>query len=1180
MNEEFSRQLPPEDRAVTEVLQTQAQSIQVNPAFQARLEAELKQRHPANKQPDRRMHIKILPALGWALLAIAAFLVLNWAVRSLVPDRQPAVNGTPVLDVPFVESIKAGSLCSGELAVAHGFSVFLITQDKNGIVELDEGKNIGELRSFAWSPNGGQLAIVGNTRGSGNLYKTDAAGDQLQPILSNSELGYLVGVSWSHDGRQLLTWEIDNNTKLHLMNKDGTNLTEIDLPLQFFETPQFAPDDESIVFYGTNQSEIGLLRQSATGLFRMKVDGSQDTMISDLVADESSFAWSQDGSRLAYIEMDRDLGEARLVVEGDGGKDIIATLPIPKGSGSSIPNSANLSWSSDGRRLVFEFGRNASDRTVFLANTDGTGLVKLAESAHAPAISADGKCLAYISNQEIFLLDLTTISSSATGTAPILLAELPTGRGSVDFRLDKLQWSPETIPAPDIQNETDSIRTPSGTEYDWRGSKLYLNTPLPEIPVEASVYQLKSEQPATLDSVQALAEQFGMKGTVYEAPSELGSNDSSDFIVEEGNQRLRVRSNLYFSYYPDYTRWATGSAFGQVPDQATAETMIADFLHSHGYDFVYDVKFSEFYTGYYALPLTPDGLAIHHEHFKSAGFLFRFDDTGIIAVEASLVDYTPVQTFGIIPAESAFQKILDPNAVYGILEGVHSVNDYVKTWYRPRPENQTVTVWGWISSIKSVDGSSPLVTFDGYQVTGNITDLAESTPNTFVQATGQFQEMEGVKTFNIDTWQVYNGYEDGLQGNLQREGDKVTITTVDGNVLFLPDVPADLTLPLENAFVLGVTQGDVFEWKSIDTRVQGGGGGGGGGGGSGFYKPNFTGTPVPLPTPQIQQETNIGSGKYNVQEGDTLSAIAETHDTTVEELMQVNGLAEPNILIGQVLIIPGIEAQPTQSLIGQEIVGQRGTLTVTIFNQLNGGQRIEYTFQTIEEKQFLRMKLEGKDMDALQEANNRPIKVWGTIDHYQKEHGMDTPILFVERFEILYPEQQFQILKGTQSIIDVQGKSITLFTTNDGQTYAQPDTFAGLIGNEGDQVLVETLILPDETIAGYPVLQIASASMAINPKSGEPVDMEVTADQPYVIEESQNPEPPEELTATIESVELVYFTPDKRYAVPDPSAGLAYIQPAWRFRGHYWDGSEFEILIQALKEEFLLPEVDSVEPPG
>jgi hypothetical protein len=129
---------------------------------------------------------------------------------------------------------------------------------------------------------------------------------------------------------------------------------------------------------------------------------------------------------------------------------------------------------------------------------------------------------------------------------------------------------------------------------------------------------------------------------------------------------------------------------------------------------------------------------------------------------------------------------------------------------------------------------------------------------------------------------------------------------------------------------------------------------------------------------------------------------------------------------------------------------------------------------------------------------------------------------------------------------------------------------------------MEALLLPNETIAGYPVLQAVSISMAINPKSGEPVEMEATANQPYVVNEADYPqrEAPAELTATIESVELVYFTPNQRYSVPDPTAGPVYLQPAWHFQGRYWDGSAFEILVQALKDEYLLPEVDTIEPPG
>jgi len=77
---------------------------------------------------------------------------------------------------------------------------------------------------------------------------------------------------------------------------------------------------------------------------------------------------------------------------------------------------------------------------------DGADPVKVADSAHAPAISADGRCLAYISNKQVFLLDLTDISLTSTTVVPVLLAELPVGRSIADFRLDKLQWGSGTVP--------------------------------------------------------------------------------------------------------------------------------------------------------------------------------------------------------------------------------------------------------------------------------------------------------------------------------------------------------------------------------------------------------------------------------------------------------------------------------------------------------------------------------------------------------------------------------------------------------------------------------------------------------------------------------------------------------------------------------------------------------------
>lgn len=432
MNKEILDQIPADEQPVASTLISAAEELKHSSSFQWQLESQLMEAYKKKNSPTQGWFTKITAPVAWVLLALGGVLLLNWAIRSLIPAQPGAMvsAGTPVLT--FADSVHQGKMCTGALTVTHNFSVAITNQDKTGFTPLDTQNAIGELRSFAWSPDGKQLAVVGNTTGSGNIYLTDSSGALLQPVLSEP-LGYLIDVAWSQDGKQLLTWSVQNNAAVYVMNFDGNGLTEKSLGMQFFSTPQFTPDGQSIIFYGADST--------SSGLFEVTLDGTQTRTISTRVEDESAFAWSPDNSRLAYIEMDRDLGEARLVVETDGNRATIATLPIPKGSGSAIPESANLSWSRDGQWLTFDFGRSPTDRAVYLAHADGSGLVQLAASAYAPAISADRNCLAYISNKQVFLLNLLLPTES-----PLLVADLPTGRAIADFKMDTLGWGTEVIP--------------------------------------------------------------------------------------------------------------------------------------------------------------------------------------------------------------------------------------------------------------------------------------------------------------------------------------------------------------------------------------------------------------------------------------------------------------------------------------------------------------------------------------------------------------------------------------------------------------------------------------------------------------------------------------------------------------------------------------------------------------
>jgi WD40 repeat protein len=437
MNKELLDQLPADEQPIAEKLSSAAETMKLSQSFQWNLETQLMNAYPSKTEGiARNRFMKFLSPVGWAIVAIFGVLVLSWALRSLLPGIQVAAGPTPTQKASFETDVRTGNICEGPLALAHGFGVFLTNPDKTQFVPLDPEKTIGELRSFTWSADGKQLAVLGNTTGRGNIYLTDAAGEPLQPVLSNSELGYLMDAAESRDGKQFVMWSAQNNKTVYLLNADGTGLVEKQLDMQIFSTPQFAPHSQSLIFYGADAS--------SAGLFQYKLDGSQARMISALVEDETGFAMSPDGLHLAYMEMDRNTGEARLVSQemASGNRNVLGTLPIPKGLGSSLPESANLSWSVDGRSLVFDFGRGANDRAIYLAHVDGTGLVKLADTAYAPAISTDGNCLAYISDKKVYLMDLAGASLSSSTSTPLFLADLPAGRGIPDYRLDKLQWRP------------------------------------------------------------------------------------------------------------------------------------------------------------------------------------------------------------------------------------------------------------------------------------------------------------------------------------------------------------------------------------------------------------------------------------------------------------------------------------------------------------------------------------------------------------------------------------------------------------------------------------------------------------------------------------------------------------------------------------------------------------------
>jgi LysM repeat protein len=422
-------------------------------------------------------------------------------------------------------------------------------------------------------------------------------------------------------------------------------------------------------------------------------------------------------------------------------------------------------------------------------------------------------------------------------------------------------------------------------------------------------------------------------------------------------------------------------------------------------------------------------------------------------------------------------------------------------------------------------------------------------------------------------------------GILQREGDQTVLISDMGERYVIADPPADVPLNTEPAdeqwMVSGFLVNGDLAWRAIQYFPAGSNfGGGGGGSGTGFYKLNLSGTPVPFPTPTLQPETGQGSTEYVVQGGDTCGSIASSFGISIQNLIDANQLStECLIRVGQSLTISGAPAQ--RSLVGRQLEKQRGTLVINIYQGADGTTRPEFLFTTQVEDTYLYATLENVSLEELRPYHNLPLDIWGTIksaDEYR------TAVIAVERYEAPYPGLVFQLLQGTQQNAQIDGNPVMLFTAQDGTTYVQMvgDGLldSSMVGEIGDPVVAEALLIPDETFGGYPIMRIFSMGLATNPKNGESTEMEITAEEPQVIDASLDPQTYTPPDSTIEVVELVYYVPDPRYAASSADAGPRYLQPAWRFAGHRSNGDVFEILVQALKQDYLLPELQTYTPPG
>jgi dipeptidyl aminopeptidase/acylaminoacyl peptidase len=281
-------------------------------------------------------------------LAAAAILAPTLAVGALLPVSSthaafPGQNGKIVLTAERWVS------CGGESCPT--YSLYSVNPDGSDLREIHPSG-----RSPAVSPDGAKVAFIAN-----GLHVMNIDGSNVTQI-APSRFG-MDHPSWAPDGRQIVFSVWEGRSELHIINADGsgertlTDSTNVD---QFDYYPAWSPDGKKVAFIRGNGTDW------ANELYTINVDGSGLKRVTSSDGLESFPNWSPDSAKIAFTRF----------FKADASYHI-HTMNADGSSVRKITAGSSAAWSPDGTKLVI------SGRAI--VNPDGSNLTSI------PGFSFGGK---------------------------------------------------------------------------------------------------------------------------------------------------------------------------------------------------------------------------------------------------------------------------------------------------------------------------------------------------------------------------------------------------------------------------------------------------------------------------------------------------------------------------------------------------------------------------------------------------------------------------------------------------------------------------------------------------------------------------------------------------------------------------------------------------------------------